>query len=329
MRRSKITMNKRMMQNYEELARKNRLVLDSECKVLYGQRGDYNVLVHALSESYPYQLTVFLSAQRAGGPVTKEEGKQFAKEHKPVLALRQDNHAITMTLRNIANQEKLSAALDEALNALISFLRTNGFQNCCQTCGSNAETDGYCVGTAHMLLCPDCYTSITQNTAIVSQQKSRKKENLLGGIVGALLGSLLGVACIIVISQLGYVAAISGVVMAICTLKGYELLGGKLTRKGTIISVVLMLLMTYIGDRLDWAISVMRELETDFATSYQIVPLLLQEEIIEAAPYWGNLLLVYFFVLLGAVPTVHNIIKNQGSESRLCRIGAARPEIQI
>lgn len=322
-------MNKKLMQNYEELARKNGLALDSECKVLYGQRGGYNVLVLALSESYPYQLTVLLSAQRAGGPVTKVEGKQFAKENKPVLALRQDNHAITMTLRNIANQEKLSAALDEALNALISFLRSNGFQNCCQTCGSTAEIDGYCVDTAHMLLCPDCYISITQHAAIASQQKSRKKENLLGGIVGALLGSLLGVVCIIVISQLGYVAALSGLVMAICTLKGYERLGGKLSKKGIIISMVLMLLMTYIGDRLDWAISVMRELETDFATAYQIVPLLLQQEIIDAVTYWGHLLLVYFFVLLGAVPIVCSIIKSQGSEGRLCRIGAARSEIQI
>lgn len=322
-------MNKKVMQNYEELARRNGLTLDAECEVLYGQRGDYKVLVHAPSESYPYQLAVLLSAQRTGGPVTKAEGRQFAKEHKPVLALKQDNHAITMTLRNTANQKKLSTALDEALNALISFLRTNGFQNCCQTCGSTTETDGYCVGTAHMLLCPGCYTSVTQNTAIASQQKSRKKENLLGGVVGALLGSLLGVACIIVFSQLGYVAALSGVVMAICTLKGYELLGGRLSKKGIVISVVLMLLMTYIGDRLDWAITVMRELEMDFATSYQFVPLLLREEIIEAASYWGNLLLVYLFVLLGAVPTVRNIIKNQGAESRLCRIGSARSEVQI
>lgn len=40
-----------------------------------------------------------------------------------------------------------------------------------------------------------------------------KKENLVGGVVGALIGSLLGVASIVLLSQLGYVAAISGVIM--------------------------------------------------------------------------------------------------------------------
>ena len=60
----------------------------------------------------------------------------------------------------------------------------------------------------------------------------------MGGVVGALIGSLLGAASIILLSQLGYVAAISGVIMAVCALKGYELLGGKLTKKGVIISAV-------------------------------------------------------------------------------------------
>ena len=79
---------------------------------------------------------------------------------------------------------------------------------------------------------------------------------MIGGIVGALVGSLLGVACIVILSQLGYVAALSGVVMAVCTLKGYEIGSGKLSKRGIVISVILMLVMTYVGDRLDWAITV-------------------------------------------------------------------------
>lgn len=57
------------------------------------------------------------------------------------------------------------------------------------------------------------------------QAELGKKENVVAGVVGALLGSLLGVACIVLLGQLGYVAAVSGIVMAICTMKGYELLG--------------------------------------------------------------------------------------------------------
>lgn len=49
--------------------------------------------------------------------------------------------------------------------------------------------------------------------------KQPKPENIVGGIVGALLGSLLGVLCIVVLGQAGYVAALSGVIMAVGVLK--------------------------------------------------------------------------------------------------------------
>ena len=59
---------------------------------------------------------------------------------------------------------------------------------------------------------------------------------------------------VLILSQLGYVAALSGVIMAVCVLKGYEMLGGKLTKKAVVISAVIMILMTYFADRVDWAI---------------------------------------------------------------------------
>ena len=51
--------------------------------------------------------------------------------------------------------------------------------------------------------------------------EEKKRENVPAGIVGAFLGSLIGVACAVLIGQLGYVASISGLVMAVCALKGY------------------------------------------------------------------------------------------------------------
>ena len=67
--------------------------------------------------------------------------------------------------------------------------------------------------------------------AMNAQQTAQKKENIVGGIVGALLGSLLGMLSVLILSQLGYVAALSGVIMAVCVLEGYEMLGGKLTKR--------------------------------------------------------------------------------------------------
>lgn len=131
-----------------------------------------------------------------------------------------------------------------------------------------------------------------------------RREHVLAGLVGAFLGSLIGVACIVGVGQLGYVASISGVVMAVCAIKGYALLGGTISRKGAVISCVLTVIMTYFGNRLDFAVSVARLAEVDVFSAFQAMGQLLDGGYINAAAYWGNLVMLYLFTLLGAVPTL-------------------------
>ena len=140
--------------------------------------------------------------------------------------------------------------------------------------------------------------------------EEKKRENVPAGIVGAFLGSLIGVACAVLIGQLGYVASISGLVMAVCALKGYELLGGSLTKKGALISTLLILAMTYLAHRLIWAVAVADALNDGIFEAFQEVPDLLDRGIIESGPYWGDLIMLYLFTLLGAVPTIWNGLKS-------------------
>lgn len=134
--------------------------------------------------------------------------------------------------------------------------------------------------------------------------KPERREHVLTGLVGAFLGSLIGVACIVGIGQLGYVASISGLVMAVCAIKGYSLLGGTMSRKGAVIACILTVIMTYFGNRLDFAVSVARAAEVDVFTAFQAMGDLLDGGYINAAAYWGNLIMLYLFTLLGAVPTL-------------------------
>lgn len=134
--------------------------------------------------------------------------------------------------------------------------------------------------------------------------ETERKENVLAGLIGAFLGSLLGAACIVGIGQLGYVAAFSGLIMAVCAVKGYELLGGAVSRKGAVIACVLIAVMTYFGNRLDFAVSVARLADTDVFTAFRAMGALLDEGYLNPAAYWGNLALLYLFTLVGAVPTL-------------------------
>ena len=115
-------------------------------------------------------------------------------------------------------------------------------------------------------------------------------------------------------------ALVSGIVMAICTMKGYELLGGKLTKKGVIISVVIMIVMTYVGDRVDWAIMIARELETDVFYGYRLLPLLLSEEVIDMTSYVLELVLLYALLLVGAIPTIQNAMRKDKVAGTICKL---------
>lgn len=138
----------------------------------------------------------------------------------------------------------------------------------------------------------------------MEQETKTRRENVAAGVVGALLGTLLGVVCTVVISQMGYVASISGLIMAVGALKGYELLGGRLSKKGAVISSVLILLMTYLAQRLSWAVTLMDALNRGLFDCFRAVPDMVDLGVIDGPAYWGNLVLLYLFTLLGAVPTI-------------------------
>lgn len=118
------------------------------------------------------------------------------------------------------------------------------------------------------------------------------------------MGSLLGVVCIVLIGQMGYVASLSGLIMAVCALKGYELLGGRLSGKGIMVSCVLILAMTYVGNNLGWAISAASVLEIGVLEAFRSIGYFLERGVIEFTAYWGDLIMLYLFTLVGAVPTI-------------------------
>ncbi len=314
-------MNKTVLNNYTTLAQRSQLRLDEKNGIIYGQRSGFPVLVYAADARYPYLLTVSLSAARVGGALDKDAWKAFSKEHKPVQNVKNEGNIVAMHLAANNNVDKLCDNFNQSLDALIGFLMANDYTKVCQFCGQEIDTEPYYVGSSLMHLCPSCAARVSQDMQLSSQKQKEKKENVAAGIVGALVGSLIGVLCIVLVGQLGYVAAVSGLVMAICTLKGYELLGGKISVKGIVISAVLMVVMTFVGDQIDWAIVIMRELGYDLMYSFRLIPLLLADGSIVASSYWGNLALVYIFAVIGAVPCAMSMIRGQKEKSRMFKIG--------
>lgn len=317
-------MNKKLSTAYAGFAQQLGLRMD-DSGAIYGQRGGYSWVIFAPDPRYPYQLLVSTGARRAAGSLSKEEVRQFKREHKEVFLLTQRQATMSITVR--AKGSHGAERLETALNAFITLLRTQGFQPCCQNCGQDQPVEGYFVSGGYMQVCDTCAQALKQTHNTAHVQRTQKSENVVGGIVGSLIGSLLGVVCIILLSQLGYVSALSGLIMAVCTLKGYEMLGGKLSNRGIVISIVVMIVMTFVGDRMDWAILASQQLEMPLPMAFQAIPMLLEQEIIVPTAYWTNLVLLYVFMVVGAVPTIRSSIRNRRFVDVVYRLGQQPVEL--
>lgn len=132
------------------------------------------------------------------------------------------------------------------------------------------------------------------------------------GIIGALVGALLGGASIIAFSQLGYIASISGFILAFCTLKGYELLARGLSKKGVVLCALLMLITPFAADYLDWGIMAYQELKAygaTFSDCLMMLPDMLAEGVIPMGEYLKNLGMIYLFVIIGGFYTLKDALQ--------------------
>ncbi len=73
------------------------------------------------------------------------------------------------------------------------------------------------------------------------------KENVLAGIVGAFLFSLAGGVVWFLLYQIGFLAALSGIVGVICAIKGYSIFAKRESVKGVVLSSVIAFLVIVIA----------------------------------------------------------------------------------
>ncbi len=172
--------------------------------------------------------------------------------------------------------------------------------------------------------CPYCGGAVpaeNQNTNAAGQntyapaysqsaaQKKAVKEFPITGAFGALIGSLLGVASIVIFSQMDRVAAISGLILAFCTLKGYELLGQKLSTKGIVICIIIMLLAPVLAYAVNLTIYVHNEFSIPIGDAIKLVMEIMTSGSFTISDFLQDNFLVYAFTALGAFGIVSNAIK--------------------
>ena len=284
----------------EEFCQKEQLRYDKATGIYSGQRQGYSFMVIPNDKGNLLTIAVSLSSAIE---VDKAQIKSTLKETKVLIFGGIQGRRLNFTVKAGMTMKKTMENLSSALGLLPDILHRLGYSNACSNCGKIGETAAYIVNADEKLLCEDCFHEQSQAVSSSVSQKNASRESVIGGIVGAFLGSLLGVAVMVILGQLGYVAVVSGIVMGVCTTKGYELLGRKLSKKGIFISVVVMIAMTVVAHRLDWAISIAREFSGSVIDAFIAVPYVVADMALETN-YYGNLALLAVFTLLGGLSII-------------------------
>ena len=127
------------------------------------------------------------------------------------------------------------------------------------------------------------------------------ESNLILGTIGALVGSLLGVFAIVALGQIGYVAVVSGIVMGFGTFVGYAKLGGGMDLKGIIISVLIMIVMIYVANRINWALFIIKVVPNiSFSKAFSGLGTVIKQSSEVASKYYQSLVTDYIFCAIGA-----------------------------
>lgn len=153
---------------------------------------------------------------------------------------------------------------------------------------------------------------MSEQTVDLTSRVQPVRENILLGIIGAVLGVLLGAALWVFLGRIGFIAGIAGYAIVFCGMKGYELLGGHLSKGGIILCIILSFLAILAAEFVSLGITVHSELgemySLSMTDSFRMVPELLKEsELISAVA--KDLIFGYALSIWASYSSVRNIWK--------------------
>lgn len=140
----------------------------------------------------------------------------------------------------------------------------------------------------------------SETNAAYQYTQPRKKERVLLGLIGAVIGTVPGIIVWVIIGQLGFVASISGALIALGAFYGYELLGKGTSIIGVILSGITILAAVFAAICLNYIVDIMKYYQTSLTDSIELLKIMVRSlddfrpEFIKATA------LGYLFALIGS-----------------------------
>jgi hypothetical protein len=311
----------------EQLCERTGFVYDPDAYLYYKEIDGYQFAMSFYSSQFYLMSCVCLDGAVPQAKQIKKDVKENDEVKKAIKDVSVQGYRTVYIIKPAFSQAKLIENICKAIRFVPAYYREKGYQNCCEYCGKVMDTGIYKFGNAARFLCDDDYRTMSEKVFTAMAEAEQVEGSVLAGSVGAFLGSLIGAAAIVLFGQLGFVSVLSGVIMGVCALRGYELLGKKMNVAGVIISCLIMVAMCYFANRLDWSIAVARALEWNIADAFmQCEDVCRYSEVIGS--YYASLAQILLFTLLGALPQALSAIRSRKNETIVSVISAAKKGVE-
>lgn len=295
--------------------------------VIFGNYRGYNICVEEHTNERLYNVFAWVQPSESSPPLQdiNEALSAFVQTtgQKFVKFFHVQGARITIQLKMARNNDQ---NIMRTVDALATYLSSNYYHNVCADCGTESGLSFYRINGVSAGLCEPCYQKAIAGLAGNEQAAKAKKGNLITGIVGALLGALLGAVLWVVVSQLGYIAGIVGLVISVCAIKGFELFGGKLNVAGIIIIMVVVVGTIYFSNYFSYALMLHQEIVKSygdvvtFSNSFQLLPELLKEPEISSS-FYRDLIVGYLLTAVASFSTIIAFYRKSNNKFSAKRLG--------
>lgn len=289
----------------KQIAQENGYMFDSQGPIMYGQKNNYIFLASEVGNGV---ITLLFSVKNDSA-VQSLDAKVVKQENPAIAHVSFKNHKLTVTVKGGLTKSKRKAKVLEALESVTAYLSTHSYVQVCEMTGETKDVHLYQVGNQYSFLTTEAFGKVSREMDRSEQESFQASENVFLGFIGAILGSLIGVAAIVFVGQLGYISYISGLVMGVCVVKGYELLAKRFSTKGAIISIIVSLVMTFFANQLDWSVSFQRYYGLSIFDTLPYIHEFLAEGYIDSYTYYFNLAFVFIFNVIAAAVTINSLLK--------------------
>lgn len=303
-------MQKKILNEIKQITQLNHLEKEG---LLTGTYRGYNLSIGTLSKSQnisyihiPLKIPQEFSAEKVSIFLNELRGK-----YKGISVASYEGFRIKINYAPRLKKQNKTEIIMNIINEILNFSNTNSFVSCCEICGESNVMAPLIVNGVIKSCCINCRLDVKNSIAMNQQAQREKKSNIIGGIVGSLIGALIGAVVWIIIYQLGYIAAVGGLAIAVCSIKGYELFGGKLNLTGIIITSIITIASVYLAQHISLGIDIYnayKELDITIFDAIRSVPEFLTEESI-VRPFLTDLIVGYILTLIGSVSYIIRVYK--------------------